>query len=116
MNCSGNLFSNHFGHIIAGAELDFRDETMAQIYDRGDPQPKRTLTFHIELTDNGETWGPPFFERRTFGNWRHVGKIIFNAAVASYNGDFVSHFGHPTWRSDQNDPSTAAKVGGRKVS
>ena len=26
-------------------DLDFRDEIMAQIFDRGDPVPKRTLTF-----------------------------------------------------------------------
>ena len=30
---------------IPGADLDFRDEVMAQILDRGDPTPKRTLTF-----------------------------------------------------------------------
>src|SRR6266536_6330291 len=33
---------------IDGEALDFRDEIMAQIYDRGDPQAKRTLTFNIE--------------------------------------------------------------------
>jgi hypothetical protein len=31
---------------IEGAGLDFRDEIMAQIYDRGDIRPKRTLTFN----------------------------------------------------------------------
>jgi hypothetical protein len=30
-------------------QLDFRDEIMAQIYDRGDPTPKRKLVFRIEL-------------------------------------------------------------------
>jgi hypothetical protein len=35
---------------IAGADLDFRDEVMAQIFDRGDPVPKRALTFTIEAT------------------------------------------------------------------
>lgn len=100
---------------IAGEQLDFRDEVMAQIYDRGDPRPKRSLTFHIEVTDQGETRGPPIFQRRTFRHWRHVGKITFTQAVASYNGDFVIHFSHPTWRDDQNDPLTATRVGGRKV-
>jgi hypothetical protein len=29
--------------------------------------------------------------------------------VASYNGDFVIHFSHPTWRDDRNDPATATR-------
>ena len=44
------------GSRIPGADLDFRDEMMAQIFDPGDPVPKRTLTFDIEVTDEG---GPP---------------------------------------------------------
>jgi hypothetical protein len=100
---------------IAGEGLDFRDEIMAQIYDRGDATPKRTLTFHIEVTDEGTTRGLPVHERRTFRNWRRIGKIVFDKAVASYNGDFVIHFHHPTWRADQNDPSTATRVNERKV-
>jgi hypothetical protein len=36
--------------------LDFRDEIMAQIYDRGDPLP-----FHIEVTDDGSTRVRTFF-------------------------------------------------------
>ncbi len=40
---------------IQGEALDFRDEVLAQIYDRGDAEPKRGLTFHIEVTDEGET-------------------------------------------------------------
>ena len=51
---------------IPGEQLDFRDEMMAQIYDRGDPTPKRTLTFVIEVTDEGRTSGLPVRERRTF--------------------------------------------------
>ena len=39
--------------VIAGADLDVRDEVMAQIFDRGDPVPKRTLTFTIDVTDDG---------------------------------------------------------------
>jgi hypothetical protein len=100
---------------IQGENLDFRDEIMAQIYDRGDPVPKRTLTFHIEVTDTGETHGLPVRERRTFSNWRRIGNMTFDAAVASYNGDFVIHFHHPTWRGDQNDPATATRVNERKV-
>jgi hypothetical protein len=100
---------------IEGEELDFRDEVMAQIFDKGDPKPKRTLTFNIEVTDQGTTRGLPVFQRRSFKNWRRIGRIVFDNAVASYNGDFVIHFSHPTWRNDRNDPSTTARVGGRKV-
>jgi hypothetical protein len=97
------------------AALDFRDEVMAQIFDKGDTAPKRTLTFHVEVTDEGSTRGLPVFERRTFRDWRHIGKITFDNAVISYNGDFVIHFNHPSWRDDRNDPSTATRVDGRKV-
>src|SRR5882757_8029227 len=38
---------------IAGKALDFRDEVMAQIFDPGDTMPKRSLTFNIEVTDEG---------------------------------------------------------------
>jgi hypothetical protein len=100
---------------IQGEGLDFRDEIMAQIFDRGDPAPKRTLTFHIEVTDDGETTGPIAEERRTFRNWRRVGTLTFDNAVVSYNGDFVIHFNHPTWRENRNDPATGTRVDGRKV-
>src|SRR5215831_1768500 len=100
---------------IAGEALDFRDEIMAQIYDRGDPAPKRSLTFHIEVTDEGSTHGPVFFQRRRFANWRRVGRLVFSEAVASYNGDFVIHFNHPTWRDDRDDPSTNTRVNEHKV-
>jgi hypothetical protein len=100
---------------IPGADLDFRDEVMAQIFDPGDPQPKRKLTFRIEVTDEGSTRGPQIALRRTFKNWRHIGELTFDNAVISRNGDRVLHFNHPTWRDDRNDPSTATRVGGRKV-
>jgi hypothetical protein len=100
---------------IAGEALDFRDEIMAQIYDRGDPAPKRSLTFHIEVTDEGSTHGPVVFQRRRFANWRRVGRLVFSEAVASCNGDFVIHFNHPTWRDDRDDPSTATRVNEHKV-
>jgi hypothetical protein len=41
--------------------------------------------------------------------------LVFDNAVVSYNGDFVIHFTHPTWRDDRNDPATATRVGERKV-
>lgn len=100
---------------IPGEALDFRDEIMAQIYDTGDPSPKRVLTFNIEVSDEGTTSGPSFYERRTIMNWRRIGQITFDEAVVSYNGDYVSHFGHPTWRDDRNDPATATRVNERKV-
>jgi hypothetical protein len=100
---------------VAGADLDFRDEIMAQIFDRGDPVPRRTLMFTIETTDDGTTTGPAFRERRTFRNWRPIGTMTFDNAVVSYNGDFVIHFPHPSWRADRNDPATATRVGGRKA-
>jgi hypothetical protein len=100
---------------IEGDAIDFRDEVMAQIFDRGDPAPKRTLTFTIELTDEGETTGTKLRERRTFRNWRRVGALTFDNAVISYNGDSVIHFNHPTWRDDRNDPATATRVNEKKV-
>jgi len=96
--------------VIPGDALDFRDEIMAQIYDRGDPQPKRTLTFRIETTDEGKTLGSKLKEYREFQNWRQIGTLTFNAAVASYNGDHVLHFHHPQWRKDRNDPKTVHGV------
>ena len=100
---------------IPGDRIDFRDEIMAQIFDRGDPAPKRTLTFAIEVTDEGQTSGPNLRLRRTFQNWRPIGTLTFDHAVMSYNGDFVVHFRHPTWRLDRNDPATATRIDGRKV-
>jgi hypothetical protein len=100
---------------IEGDGLDFRDEVMAQIFDRGDATPKRTLRFEIEVTDEGSTHGPGVYQNVTFNNWRRIGRLTFDNAVASYNGDFVIHFNHPTWRNDRNDPSTATRVNERKV-
>jgi hypothetical protein len=100
---------------IPGAALDFRDEVMAQIFDPGDPAPKRTLTFEIDVTDDGETHGPQLRERRTFSNWRRIGQLVFSDAAISLNGDRVVHFNHPTWRDDRNDPATATRVNEQKV-
>jgi hypothetical protein len=100
---------------IEGTNLDFRDEIMAQIFDRGDPFPKRTLTFDIGVTDEGQKSGPAARERRTFQNWRTIGALVFDNAVISHNGDRVIHFSHPTWRHDRNDPATATRISGKKV-
>jgi hypothetical protein len=88
---------------------------MSQIFDRGDPVPRRTLTFTIEVTDHGQTTGPAVKLRRTFQDWRAIGSLVFDNAVISYNGDSVLHFTHPTWREDRNDPKTATRIDGRKV-
>lgn len=100
---------------IEGAALDFRDEVMAQIFDRGGASPKRKLNFNIEVTNEGVTHGPGFSQHVTFDHWRRIGRLTFDNAVVSYNGDFVIHFNHPTWRSDGNDPATATRVNERKV-
>jgi hypothetical protein len=102
--------------VIPGADLDIRDEVMAHIFDKGDPAPKRTLAFDIEVTDEGQTSGTPFRVRRSFQNWRRIGSLVFDNAVVSYNGDAVIHFSHPTWRTDRNNPATATRIDGAKVS
>jgi hypothetical protein len=101
--------------VVPGASLDLRDEIMAQIYDTGNPTPRRTLTFTIDVTDDGTMSGPAIRQRWSFEHWRRVGTLTFDRAVASYNGDFVLHFNHPTWRTDRNDPRTATRVNGVKV-
>jgi hypothetical protein len=95
---------------IDGEGLDIRDEVMAQIYDRGDPIPKRKLVFHIEVTDEGKARNILGFVRGRFKNWRRIGTLTFDSAVASYNGDHVLHFNHPGWRDDQNNPATANRA------
>ena len=92
---------------IEGEGLDFRDEIMSQIYDAGDPVPKRRLQFLIETTDQGAVREVLGVTRWRFENWRRIGTLTFDSAVASYNGDFVLHFNHPGWREDRNDPTTA---------
>ena len=93
--------------VTPGDELDFRDEVMAQIYDPGDPTPRRKLVFRIETSDTGVTKGNAAIkEYREITGWRQVGTITFTEAVASFNGDRVLHFNHPPWREDRNDPRT----------
>jgi hypothetical protein len=95
---------------IEGEKLDIRDEVLGQIFDKGDPLPKRKLIFHIEVTDEGMTrFGLGSLMQR-FKNWRRIGKLTFDNAVASYNGDFVIHFNHPGWRDDRNNPATANRA------
>ncbi|HWO00490.1 MAG TPA: hypothetical protein VNS63_14620, partial [Blastocatellia bacterium] len=64
---------------------------------------------------DGSTHGTSVAQRRTFRGWRRIGSLTFDNAVVSYNGDFVIHFNHPTWRVDRNDPSTGTRVNERKV-
>jgi hypothetical protein len=101
---------------IAGEALDFRDEVMAQIFDRGNPTPQRSLTFDIEVSDEGTASGPSVAQHVAISNWRRLGQLVFDDAVVSYNGDFVLHFNHPTWRGDRNDAATATRINQRKVS
>ena len=98
---------------IDGNGIDFRDEILAQIYDLGNPTPKRKLVFDINVTDEGKTRGITGFEYRTFTNWKKIGTLTFNEAVVSYNGDFVLHFHHPAWRDDRNDPATVTPIRGK---
>lgn len=100
--------------VLGAPGMDFRDEILAHIFDRGDPRPQRTLTFLIETSDEGETRGTPLYQRRLISNWREIGRISFDNAVASYNGDFVLHFNHPAWRDDRNDPRTSTRAPGRR--
>lgn len=96
-------------------EEDVRNEVLAHIFDKGDPKPQRTLSFDISVSDAGKRFALGIFQRQTVANWQTIGKLTFNDAVASYNGDFVIHFHHPGWRKDRNDPSTAIRQGGKKV-
>jgi hypothetical protein len=88
--------------------LDFREEILGRIYQRGDPVPRRTLTFHIEVSDEGRTFGKGI-QYRFIRDWKRIGRIVFREAVASYAGDFQIHFQHPPWRKDRNDPSSLAR-------
>ena len=89
---------------------DFRDEVLAQIYDRGVAAPVRKLVFDIEVSDAGEVKG--LINKGIEGaDWKKIGTITFDEAVASYSGDFVIHFHHPKWRNDRNDPNSETGPG-----
>jgi hypothetical protein len=99
-------------------EDDVRNQVLAQLFDKGNPVPQRTLTFDIAASDRGKESGFPFFPgglQQTVTDWQTIGRVTFNDGVASYNGDFVIHFRHPTWRKDKNNPATAFRIGGKKV-
>ena len=99
-------------------EDDVRNEVLAHLFDRGDPRAKRTLSFDLAVSDRGKKSGFVFFpggQRQAIVNWQTIGRVRFTDGVASYNGDFVVHFRHPTWRKDRNDPSTAVRKNGKKV-
>lgn len=105
------------GHTVIDEE-DVRNEILAHIFDKGNPKPQRTLSFDISVSDTGKKSGFAFFpkgQRQTITNWQTIGKVNFNNGVASYNGDFVIHFRHPTWRNDKNDPRTSVRREGKKV-
>ena len=94
---------------VEGDNLDIRDEVLGQMFDKGDPEPKRKLSFHIETTDDGTEFTLLGYTKRTFMNWRRIGLLSFDNAVASFNGDHVVHFHHPAWRDDRNDPATVLR-------
>jgi hypothetical protein len=105
------------GHAVVD-ESDVRNEILAHLFDKGNPVPQRTLSFDIAVSDTGKSTGFVFFpkgHRQIITDWRSIGRITLNNAVASYNGDFVIHFRHPTWRDDKNDPNTATRQQGKKV-
>ena len=101
-------------HRVTG-EDDVRNEVLAHLFDRGNPQPQRTLRFDIAVSDAGRRTNLGIFQRQTVDNWQPLGRIDFTDGVASYNGDFVIHFRHPGWRKDRNDPATAIREAGKKV-
>ncbi len=94
---------------IGGVDMDFRDEVLAQIYDKGDPAPRRELVFNIEVSDKGKLRGLLRKRLKLASNWTSIGRIVFKEAVASHNGDYVIHFPHPPWRNDRNDPHSLAR-------
>jgi hypothetical protein len=96
-------------------EEDVRNEVLAHLFDQGNPQPQRTLRFDVSVSDAGKRSSLGIFQRQTVNDWQPIGTVTFNDGVASYNGDFVIHFRHPTWRNDRNDPNTAVRQGGKKV-
>jgi hypothetical protein len=105
--------------VFASGEDDVRNEVMSYIFDKGNPVPQRTLSFDISVSDTGKRTGfalLPKGERQAITDWQTIGKVNFNSAVVSYNGDFVIHFRHPLWRKDRNNPDSALRKGGKRVS
>lgn len=97
------------GHLVIDEE-DFRDETLAHIFDRGNPTPQRILSFDISVANEGKEEGNPLTGLKVIiNNWRKIGTLTFDDGVASYNGDFVLHFNHPAWRLDKNNSTTVVR-------
>ncbi len=89
---------------------DFRDDVLAQLYDRGKQAKQRDLVFEIQVSNKGEVRG--LLNKTIVGaDWKPIGTITFDKAAASYNGDFVIHFHHPKWRADRNNPTTVTGPG-----
>lgn len=95
---------------VGGDGVDFRDEILGILCDRGEPGFKRSLVFGIEVSDEGERSGK-LTQRVTGQKWSRIGSLTFTEAAASYNGDFVIHFHHPPWRTDRNDPGSVERPG-----
>lgn len=94
---------------IGGVDLDFRDEVLSQIYDPGDPNPRREWKFDIEAGEHGGKFGVGL-QWQWVHEWKPIGSIVFKEAVASYNADFVFHARHAPWRNNHNDPGTVART------
>jgi hypothetical protein len=94
---------------VDGTGLDYRDEILSQIYEKGDRLPRRMLVVDIAVSDEAPRRAK-LLSRRRIQTWKQIGRIVFNEAVASYNGDFVLHFQHPRWRDDRNDPNSATRL------
>jgi hypothetical protein len=91
--------------------IDFRDEILHILYNRGDPFPSgRRLIFDIAVSDVGKKHRFAGIEWLTGQYWTRIGSITFTEAAASYNGDFVIHFHHPPWRNDRNVPDSVARA------
>ncbi len=90
---------------VVGDHADFREEILSLIY-KGSGTP-RDLVFNIEVSDKGRR---TVLQKLKGQEWHRIGRIAFNRAAASHNGDFVVHFHHPAWRKDRNDPSSVARA------
>jgi hypothetical protein len=91
---------------VVGDEADFREEILGLIYQS--PDAPRPLVFNIEVSNTG--WRSPLQTLHGQEPWYRIGRITFDQAAASHNGDFVVHFHHPAWRKDRNDPSSVARL------
>ncbi|MGJ0484136.1 MAG: hypothetical protein ACR65R_06325 [Methylomicrobium sp.] len=84
---------------------------MSYIFDKGNPVPQRTLSFDIPASDSGKRTGshyPKAQDRRlTLG--KAIGKLAFNNAGGSFNGDLAIPFRHPLGRKDRNDPDSVLR-------